>query len=84
MGITGTQLTNLMIDLCWLSLLLLIGKYLRSRFVFLQRLFLPASVIAGFIGLFLGPYIAGKYIGTVIPQAMMNSWVVYPGRLINV
>lgn len=84
MGFTGDQLTGLMIDLCWLSLLLLIGKYLRARFVFLQKLFLPASVIAGFIGLFLGPYIFGRYVFTVVPQEMMNSWSLYPGRLINV
>ncbi|MDH4218136.1 MAG: sodium:glutamate symporter [Candidatus Aminicenantes bacterium] len=84
MEMTGDQLTNLMIDLCWLSLLLLIGKYLRTRFVFLQRLFLPASVIAGFIGLALGPYIFGNYLFTVIPQEMMNAWALYPGRLINV
>lgn len=84
MGFTGDQLTGLMIDLCWLSLLLLIGKYLRVRFVLLQKLFLPASVIAGFIGLFLGPYIFGRYVFTVIPQEMMNSWSLYPGRLINV
>jgi len=84
MEITGDQLTRLMIDMCWLSLLLLVGKYLRSRFVFLQKLFLPASVIAGFIGLVLGPYIMGKYVMTVIPQEIMNSWALYPGRLINV
>lgn len=84
MEITGDQLTRFMINLCWLSLLLLFGKYLRSRFVFLQKLFLPASVIAGFIGLFLGPYVMGKYVVTVIPQEIMNSWALYPGRLINV
>ena len=84
MEITGDQLTRFMIDLCWLSLLLLFGKYLRSRFVFLQKLFLPASVIAGFIGLVLGPYVMGKYVLTVIPQEIMNSWALYPGRLINV
>ena len=37
------------------SLLLLVGQYLRSRLGMLQRLFLPASVIGGFIGLGLGP-----------------------------
>lgn len=84
MEITGTQLTDLMIDICWLSFLLLVGKYLRARFVFLQKLFLPASVIAGFIGLLLGPYICGKYLFTFIPQEIMNSWSLYPGRLINV
>jgi len=84
MEITGTQLTNLMIDICWLSLLLLIGKYLRARLVFLQKLFLPASVIAGFIGLFLGPYICGRYLFPLIPREIMDSWSLYPGRLINI
>ena len=84
LAITGDQLTRLMIDMCWLSLLLLVGKYLRSRFYFLQKLYLPASVIAGFIGLFLGPYIIGRYVGTVIPAEMMDSWALYPGHLINV
>jgi len=84
MGITGDQLTGLMVDVCWLSLLLLVGKYLRARFYFLQRLFLPASVIAGFLGLVLGPHVFGKVFFTVIPQEMMNSWAQYPGKLINV
>jgi ESS family glutamate:Na+ symporter len=81
---TGDALTRLLIDFCWLSLLLLIGKYLRTRFVFMQRLFLPASIIAGFIGLMLGPYIAGQYYITIIPQSMMDSWALYSGRLINI
>ncbi len=80
---TGAQLTNLMVDICCLSLLLLVGKYLRTRLVLLQRLFLPASVIAGFIGLLLGPYVCGKYLFTFIPHEIMNSWSLYPGRLIN-
>jgi glutamate:Na+ symporter, ESS family len=84
MPISGDQLTALMIDISWLSLLLLIGKYLRARFYFLQKLFLPASVIAGFIGLILGPYIFGKHLFTVIPLSLMDSWALYPGRLINI
>lgn len=84
MDIGGDQLTRLMIDIAWLGLLLLVGKLLRTRIRLIQRLFLPASVVAGFIGLLLGPYIAGRYLFTVIPAEMMNSWALYPGRLINV
>lgn len=84
MEISGYQLTRLMTDFCWLSALLLIGKFLRVKFVFLQRLFLPASVIAGFLGLLLGPYAFGKYVFTFIPRNMINSWSLYPGLLINV
>lgn len=31
-----------------------------------------------------GPYVFGKFFVTIIPQSMMNSWALYPGRLINV
>jgi len=84
MNITGEVITRLMIDICWLSVLLLVGKLVRAKVVFLQKLFLPASVIAGFIGLFLGPYVLGKADLQVIPQDMLNTWATFPGRLINV
>jgi len=73
-----------MIDVCWLCILLLVGKLLRSRLIFLQKLFLPASVIAGFIGLILGPYVFGKVGFQIIPQEMLDTWATFPGRLINV
>ena len=84
MPITGDQLTELMVNVCWLSLLLLVGKYLRTRIRLFQNLFLPASLIAGFLGLLLGPNVVGKYFFTVIPQEVMSSWSLYPARLINV
>ncbi|MFC1561370.1 sodium/glutamate symporter [candidate division KSB1 bacterium] len=84
MDISGDLITKLMIDICWLSMLLLVGKFIRTRFVFLQRLFLPASIIGGFIGLILGPYIMGEIGFQVIPQDMLDTWATFPGRLINV
>jgi ESS family glutamate:Na+ symporter len=84
MEITGDQLTGLMIDICWLCVLLLVGKLIRAKIVLFQKLFLPASVIGGFIGLILGPYVIGKFMFPIIPQEMINSWALYPGRLINV
>ena len=32
----------------------------------------------------LGPYIFGKYVITVISSYLMESWSLYPGRLINI
>ncbi|SDI35425.1 sodium/glutamate symporter [Natribacillus halophilus] len=46
---------DLTIDLGLISALLLIGVMLRARFRFIQKFFIPASMIAGFIGLALGP-----------------------------
>lgn len=46
---------DLLIDVGWISLLLLIGNILRNHVKFLQKLLLPASIMAGLIGLALGP-----------------------------
>ncbi|MBE0592203.1 MAG: glutamate:sodium symporter, partial [Gemmatimonadales bacterium] len=56
MPITGDVLTHLMIDVAWLAVLLLAGKLIRAKVVLFQKLFLPASIIGGFLGLLLGPY----------------------------
>ncbi|MFD2629820.1 sodium/glutamate symporter [Oceanobacillus kapialis] len=45
----------LMIDISIISGLLLAGTILRAKIKWMQALFLPASMIAGFIGLALGP-----------------------------
>ena len=84
MMITGDVLTQILIDFGWLSLLLLIGKYLRANVGLLQRLFLPASIIGGFLGLALGPYGIGKLGIDVIPDEVLSTWRAMPGILINV
>lgn len=46
---------TLFTDCGLISVLLLIGKLIRVKVKFIQRLFIPPSLIAGFIGLALGP-----------------------------
>ncbi len=62
-------------DLGIAGLLLLAGQLLRSRLRVFQRLFLPASVLGGFLGLALGPNGAG-----VLP--LSGAFSAYPGILI--
>ncbi|MFO7802150.1 MAG: sodium/glutamate symporter [Desulfovermiculus sp.] len=50
----GAPLAILM-DFCFMALLLFVGKIMRTKISFFQNYFIPASVIAGFLGLFLGP-----------------------------
>lgn len=45
----------LLIDFAIVSLLLVVGQFIRAKVKFIQSLFLPASVIAGVIALILGP-----------------------------
>jgi len=47
---------TLFVDIGIISLLLLVGKWMRVKIKWIQKLFIPPSLLAGFIGLSLGPY----------------------------
>ena len=47
---------TLFVDIGIISLLLLTGKLMRVKIKWIQKLFIPPSLLAGFIGLALGPY----------------------------
>ena len=65
-----------------LSLLLVVGVALRKHSRFLQNLYLPASLIAGFVGLLLGPQILGHFTGISLPIGKpIAQW---PGQLTSV
>ncbi|MBO4263984.1 MAG: sodium:glutamate symporter [Bacteroidales bacterium] len=54
---------TLLIDVGLVSVLLMLGKLLRAKIRFIQKLFLPPSLIAGFGALLLGPEILGRITG---------------------
>ncbi len=84
MALTSAMITDLMIAVAWLGVLLLVGKLLRAKVGLFQRLFLPASIIGGFIGLAIGPYGLGRLGMQVVPEATLGTWSALPGVLINV
>ena len=47
---------DLTFDVCIMSALLVLGKIIRTRIPLLQNLFIPSALIAGFIGIILGPF----------------------------
>lgn len=68
-------LTNVLYDFAYLSVLLLVGFELRRRVRIFQRFFIPTALIAGFLGMFLGP----NWLGTVSPvsipfTASLSQW----------
>ena len=46
---------TLFVDTGIISVLLLLGKLMRVKIRFIQKLFIPPSLLAGFMGLALGP-----------------------------
>ncbi len=68
-----------------LGLLLIIGKWVRVGTPILQNLFLPSSLIAGLIGLIIGPEIFGKITGNnIFPSYVLEIWGFLPGLMINI
>ena len=65
-----------------LCLLLGFGYWLRRKLVFLQRLYLPASVVAGLVGLALFQTLMGS--GVEVPAEVTAGWGKLPGQLINI
>lgn len=70
-----------------LGLFLLIGKVIRVKTEFVQKLFLPSSIIGGFLLLFLGPQVLGKIAGPengIFTADMLSIWGTLPGLLISI
>jgi len=70
---------NAVVVFAVLCLLLVVGKVLRVRFAFLQRLYLPSSVIGGVVGL-----AAFTLLGSHAPAELTGGMRSLPGFLINV
>ncbi len=74
-----TGLVSVFFSVCILCVFLIVGKVLRVKIRLFQRIFLPASIIGGFLGLACGPFGLD-----IIPEFIMNTWQQIPGILISV
>lgn len=61
-GILNVSVYDLFLDFTFASVFILVGQFLRAKITFFQRFFIPASMLAGFLGL-----ICGKQMLNVIP-----------------
>ena len=77
--IASGTLGNLLYYVAIIGVLLVIATLLRLKIPFLRKAFIPASLLAGLIGLVLGPHVLG-----VIPADMMSSIGSLPTHMITV
>jgi ESS family glutamate:Na+ symporter len=70
---------NIVLPFCALCILLVVGKVLRVRIRLFQKLYLPAAVIGGLLGLILV-----QTCGGFLPEATTAGWSKLPGFLINI
>ena len=81
---TDTQWIGLAFVLLGIAL---IGAIAVRRWVtFLEKLYIPASVIAGFLILLLGPQVLGALTGSwsLVPEPVVNVLARLPGLMINI
>ena len=78
-----------------LSLLILVGRWIRQSVPLFQALFLPSSIVAGTVALLLGPATLGAIASSVVgkdfflanglfPQPIRDVWSAVPGVFINI
>lgn len=77
--ITGGTLDSFFLYLAILGILIAVGTAIRLKVGILRKYHIPAALIAGVIGLILGPYFL-----KVIPKDIMDCWSSLAGRLIVV
>ena len=78
---TSQLLTQLLQALSLLSVLLLVGTFLRAKVKLFQSLYLPASVIGGFIGIIISPEILGRFPNYSISEEWIKTYSLLPGIL---
>lgn len=89
------NLETVMFAFVLLALLLLVGRYLKRVTPLFQQLYLPESVIAGFLGLLLGPQVLGALVATIsgpdaslasglFPDVIRTVWSQCPKVFINI
>lgn len=74
---SGATFDAIFVYVAILGILLLFATWLRIEIPFLKKYHIPASLIAGVIGLILGPHFL-----KIIPEDIINCWSAMSGRLI--
>ncbi len=77
--ISGGTLGNIALYVAIVGLLLVVASLIRLKVPLLRKAFIPASLLAGIIGLILGPYVL-----KIIPADMMSSIGALPTPMITV
>ena len=78
-AVSSAVLNDLLFYFVVMGLLLVAATFLRIKFRIFRRYFIPASLIAGFLGLILGPYGIKLF-----SEEMVSTWGALSGILISI
>lgn len=65
---------SLLIDVGFISILMIVGTFMRRHFAWFRHLLIPAPITAGLLGLLLGPEVLGilKFSETFMSQRIQT------------
>lgn len=66
-----------------LSMLLLLGLFLRAKVKLFRKLLIPASVLGGFVGVLLGSQVLGRSGITLFKEEWVDLWTLLPSILMT-
>ncbi|MEQ9672427.1 sodium/glutamate symporter [Coleofasciculus sp. G2-EDA-02] len=73
------------------ALLILVGRLIHQKVHWIQKLYIPESIVAGVVALLLGPQVLGAIAGSgspldngVFPESIRDVWSQSPGVFINI
>lgn len=69
------KLTDVLQDFAIISILLMLSCWLRNKIRLLQKFFIPSALIAGFLGMALGPSVLGQLSPVYLPvSSSLSDW----------
>ncbi|MFP4120464.1 sodium/glutamate symporter [Coleofasciculus sp.] len=73
------------------ALLILVGRFIHQKVRWIQKLYIPESIVAGVVALLLGPQVLGAIADPnsplangLFPESIRNVWSQSPGVFINI
>lgn len=84
---------DILADFAYASALILVGQFLRSKVTFFQKFFIPARMLAGFLGLLLGSQFMnaihfsdamGSYAGLLVIPVFTIKSLKRPTQLVEI
>ncbi|MBE9061281.1 sodium/glutamate symporter [cf. Phormidesmis sp. LEGE 11477] len=89
------SLRDIFFAFIWIALLILAGRIIKNKVGWIQRLYLPESIVAGALALLLGPQVLGLIVtaiageGALLSEGLFSepireAWSSAPGIFINI
>ncbi|MEC4806838.1 MAG: hypothetical protein SAJ12_22070 [Jaaginema sp. PMC 1079.18] len=76
------SLKDVLFAFIWIALLVLAGRFLKQKISWIQKLYLPESIVAGVFALLLGPQVLGAIVTAITGENTFLANGVFPKKFV--